>query len=221
MSHDATLLMTEFVTHDVQRLLLTRPDGLDWQPGQGVEVFIDDEEWREEGRPFTPTSLPDDGLLEFMTKRYPKGDGMTMALHALKPGARLKLSDAFGTITHKGPGTFIAAGTGVTPFLGILRRLAADDALVGHKLLLTNKGERDVICEKELKHYLGDDCVLTFTREHEPGHQGQRIDVDFLKSHLSTFDGMFYVCGPDAFVESINDQLKELEVQPEQLVYEQ
>ncbi|MBK5931468.1 hypothetical protein [Halochromatium salexigens] len=61
----------------------------------------------------------------------------------------------------------------------------------GHKLLLTNKTERDLICEKELK------------------------------SHLSTFDGMFYVCGPDAFVEAINDQLQNLGVQLEQLVYEQ
>lgn len=221
MSHEATLLMTEFVTHDVQRLLLTRPEGLDWQPGQGVELFIDNDEWRDEGRPFTPTSLPNDQLLEFTTKRYPNGDGMTVALHALKPGAGLKLSDAFGSITYQGPGTFIAAGTGVTPFLGILRRLAADDALDGHKLLLTNKGERDVICEKELKHYLGDHCVLTFTREHQPDHQGQHIDAGFLKSHLSTLDGRFYVCGPDAFVESINDQLKTLGVQPEQLVYEQ
>jgi cytochrome-b5 reductase len=221
MSHDATLLMTELVTHDVQRLLLTRPDGLDWQPGQGVEVSIDNDEWRDEGRPFTPTSLPSDRLLEFTTKRYPDGDGMTMALHALKPGAGLKLSDSFGTITYQGPGTFIAAGTGVTPFLGILRQLAADEALEGHKLLLTNKSERDVICEKELKHYLGDDCVLTFTREHEPGHQGRRIDVTFLKSHVGNFDGKFYVCGPDAFVKSINEQLQDLGVKPEQLVYEQ
>ncbi|WPL18425.1 Naphthalene 1,2-dioxygenase system ferredoxin--NAD(+) reductase component [Thiorhodovibrio winogradskyi] len=221
MSHDATLLMTEFVTHDVQRLLLTRPEGLDWQPGQGVEIHIDTDEWRDEGRPFTPTSLPNDQLLECTTKRYPKGDGMTMALHALQPGAQLKLSDAFGSITYQGPGAFIAAGTGVSPFLGILRRLAADDALDGHRLLLTNKGKRDVIREKELKHYLGDDCVLTFTREHEPGEQGQRIDLDFLRSHLSTFNGKFYVCGPDAFVESINGQLKELGVQPGQLVYEQ
>ncbi|MBK5931467.1 hypothetical protein [Halochromatium salexigens] len=78
---------------------------------EGVEVHIDNDEWRDEGRPFTPTSLPDDRLLEFTTKRYPDGDGMTMALHALQPGAQLKLSDAFGSITYKGPGTFIAAGT--------------------------------------------------------------------------------------------------------------
>ncbi len=220
MSYDATLLMTEFVTHDVQRLLLTRPDGLDWHPGQGVEVRIDNDEWRDEARPFTPTSRPDDRLLEFTTKRYPDGDGMTVALHALQPGAGLKLSDAFGTITYQGPGTFIAAGTGVTPFLGILRQLAADDALRGHQLLLTNKSERDVICEKELRHYLGDDCVLTFTREQEPGREGQRIDIDFLQSQVTDFQGKFYVCGPDAFVQSIKDHLQGLDVKPEQLVYE-
>lgn len=220
MSYDATLLMTQFVTHDVQRLLLTRPEGFDWQPGQGVKVRIDNEEWRDEGRPFTPTSLPHDRLLEFVIKRYPEGDGLTVALHALKPGAGLKLSDPFGTITYQGSGTFIAAGTGLTPFLGILRQLAADDGVKGHQLLLTNKSKRDVICEKELQHYLGADCVLTFTREQEPGRQGRRIDADFLKSHVASFDGMFYICGPDAFVESINDHLQGLDVQPKQLVYE-
>jgi ferredoxin-NADP reductase len=220
MSYDATLLMSEFVTHDVRRLLLSRPEGLDWQPGQGIEVRIDTEEWRDEGRPFTPTSTPDALVLELTTKRYPERDGMTMALHALEPGAKLQLSDAFGTISYQGPGTFIAAGTGITPFLGILRRLAADDALEGHRLLFSNKSERDVICEKELLHYLGEDCVLTYTREHEPEQDGRHIDAIFLRAHAGDLSQRFYVCGPDGFVQSVNDHLLSLGVHPSQLVYE-
>jgi cytochrome-b5 reductase len=45
MSYEATLLMREFVTHDVQRLLLTRPTALDWQPGQGIELAISATIW--------------------------------------------------------------------------------------------------------------------------------------------------------------------------------
>ena len=222
MPHEATLLMRQFVTHDVQRLLLTRPDGLDWQPGQGIELAIDQDEWRDQGRPFTPTSLREDRILELTVKRYPEEDGVTEALHQLEPGARLLLSDdAFGSITYQGPGTFIAAGTGVTPFLGILRQLAKDDALLsGHRLLLSNKAERDVISAPELAHYLGDELVLTFTHEHAPGQQGRRIDAEFLDAKVADRDGYCYVCGPDGFVEAMNDALRAIGVPAEKLVYE-
>lgn len=220
MPHDATLMMRELVTHDVQRLLLSRPDGLDWLPGQGVELALAQEGFREEWRPFTPTSLLEDRLLELTVKRYPEEDGVTQALHALEPGARLLVSDPFGSITYQGPGTFIAAGTGVTPFLAMLRRLAKDDTLAGHRLLLSNKSEADVICAKELDYYLGDELVLTFTREHEPGPHGRRIDATFLDANIGNRDGYFYVCGPDAFVSDINEALLTLGIHPQQLVYE-
>ena len=41
MSHASTLLMTQFVTHDVKRFLLSKPEGFEWQPGQGVDVRIE------------------------------------------------------------------------------------------------------------------------------------------------------------------------------------
>lgn len=221
MPHATELLMRQFVTHDVQRLVLSRPEGLDWQPGQGVELAIDREGWRDEARPFTPTCLTADRVVEFTIKRYPEAqDSVTEALHALDPGAALLLGDPFGTITYQGPGTFIAAGTGVTPFLAILRQLARDDKLGQHRLLLSNKSERDVICAKELSHYLGDELVLTFTREHQPEEQGRRIDADFLEAHLGDRDGYCYVCGPDAFVTDVKEALSSLGVPSDRLVYE-
>jgi cytochrome-b5 reductase len=214
------LLMSQFVTHDVRRLLLERPRPLDWQPGQGIELMIDEDPWRDQGRPFTPTSQPEDLILELTLKRYPQRDGVTEHLHAPSPGAGLLVGDAFGTIKYQGPGTFIAAGTGLTPFLAILRRLAAQNKLDGHRLLLTNKSERDVICAKELHHYLGEDLVLSFSRENDPNRQGQRIDANFLEANIGQRDGMFYVCGPDAFVKDINDHLASFGIDEEQLVYE-
>jgi cytochrome-b5 reductase len=220
MSKPTTLLMSELVTHDVRRLLLTKPEGLSWKPGQGIEVRIDEDAWRDRARPFTPTSLPDDLILELTLKRYPERDGVTVALHGLRPGAKLLLGEPFGSIRYAGPGTFIAAGTGVTPFLAILRQLALDDALSGHQLLLTNKTERDVICREELEHYLGERCILTHTHEHDLGHEGHRINAGFLAGHIHSTDQYFYVCGPEGFVESINAHLLNLGVHPDRLVYE-
>jgi cytochrome-b5 reductase len=220
MTYTARLLMTEFVTHDVRRLLISRPEGLEWEPGQGVEVAIDEDGLRGATRPFTPTSLPRDRLLELTVKRYPARDGVTCGLHALAPGAPLLIGDPFGAIRYRGPGTFIAAGTGITPFLAILRALALDDRLSGHRLLLSNRSEHDVICRDELSHYLGERCILTFTRGHEPAHQGRHIDAGFLDANIGDRKGQFYVCGPPGFVERVNMNLLSIGVHPRQLVYE-
>lgn len=40
MSDTATILTTRFVTHDVKRFVVSRPSGLKFEPGQGVEVAL-------------------------------------------------------------------------------------------------------------------------------------------------------------------------------------
>jgi ferredoxin-NADP reductase len=220
MTHEVTLLMSSFVTHDVKRFIVTRPDGFQFEAGQGVELAIDHPDWREKGRPFTPTSLHDDRVLEFIIKAYPAHNGVTQALHSLEPGARLLMSEPFGTIRYKGPGVFIAGGAGITPFIAILRQLARDDGLEGQGLIFSNRTPADVIVEKELRHLLGERCVLTCTQEHAAGYENRRIDRDFLSEHISDFGQHFYVCGPPEFNESLNDVLKGLGAKPDLLVFE-
>jgi cytochrome-b5 reductase len=168
--------MTEFVTHDVKRFFLTKPRNFGYEPGQGVKMVINEPKWRnEESRPFTPTSLRDDKILEFTIKRYPTLRGVTDKLHSLGVGAKLLKSEAFGTITCKGPGVFIAAGAGVTPFIAISRHLAREGKIDSNSLISSNKPPADVICEKELRHYFGSRCIITFTRESTPGYENRRI----------------------------------------------
>lgn len=220
MTHEVTLLMSGFVTHDVKRFIVTRPDGFEFEPGQGVELAIDHPDWREEKRPFTPTSLGADRVLEFTIKSYPAHEGVTQALHALEPGAQLLMSDPFGTIQYKGPGVFIAGGAGVTPFIAILRQLAREQRLEGQSLLFSNKTPADVIIEQELRHILRERCVLTCTDEEAPGYENRFIDRDFLSEHVRDFGQHFYVCGPPKFNDSVNDALKDLGAKPDLLVFE-
>jgi ferredoxin-NADP reductase len=221
MTHKVTLLMSGFVTHDVRRFVVTRPEGFEFEPGQGVELAIDDPDWREEARPFTPTSLRDDRVLEFTIKGYPAHEGVTQALHALKPGGQLLMSDPFGTIRYKGPGVFIAGGAGVTPFMAILRQLSREDRLDDHHLLFSNKTPADVIVEKELRYMLKERCVLTCTDEEAPGYDNRLIDRDFLSEQVSDFDQHFYVCGPPEFNKAVNKALKDLGAEADLLVFEE
>ena len=58
-------------------------------------MVINEPEWRnQESRPFTPTSLRTDRLLEFIIKKYPSGEGVTDKLHSLAVGAKLLRSVA-------------------------------------------------------------------------------------------------------------------------------
>ena len=222
MSYQTTILMSQFVTHDVKRFIVTKPEGFSFLPGQGVELVIDQDKWRDEdGRPFTPTSLATDQVLEFTIKRYPDHKGVTDKLHTLKPGAKLLLSDPFGSIAYKGPGVFIAGGAGITPFLAIIRQLAAESKLSGNSLLFSNKTPQDVICEKELRHAFGDRCHLICTRQKAAGYESGRIDRNYLERQLSPDDKYTYVCGPELFVTEITAALKNLGRDAESIVFEE
>jgi cytochrome-b5 reductase len=220
MNHRVSLLMSQFVTHDVKHFIVSKPDGFAVEPGQGVELAIDQPGLREQPRPFTPTGLAADRVLEFTIKGYADHAGVTQALHQLEPGAELLISEPFGTIRYQGPGVFIAGGAGITPFLAILRNLARKGEIGGQTLIFSNKSPRDVICEKELRHMLGERCNLLCTEAAAPGYVHRRVDRAFLEETVRDFKQRFYVCGPPPFMEAVNGALTALGASVESLVFE-
>lgn len=214
------LLMSEFVTHDVKRFIVSKPAGFTFEPGQGVELAINQPDWSVETRPFTPTSLVDDEILEFTIKNYPDHEGVTRELHRLTPGTELIISEPFGTITFHGPGVFIAGGAGITPFMAILRDQARKGQAKQNMLIFSNKTPADIICEKEFRYYLGERCILTCTDEQQPGYENVRIDQNFLKQKITDFKQYFYVCGPPGFMTAVQNALQALGADPQSLVFE-
>ncbi len=220
MSFKAKLLMSNTVTHDTKRFVTTKPEGFDFEPGQGVELFIDSPEYAADGRPFTPTSRRQDQVLEFTIKRYPGDNSVTEALHALQPGAEFIIKGPFGAITYQGPGVFVAAGAGVTPFMAILRSLVAEGKLDGQQIIFSNQRLDDLIYGEELRAYLGDKALFTFTRERAAHLLTRRVDGALVREVARTPDQYFYLCGPDAFVKGLKADLLEWGVPDERLVYE-
>ena len=205
------LLLREFVTHDVQRYILAKPEGFSFTPGQALEMAIDEPEWRDQARPFTLTNRVDDRVLELMIKSYGSHDGVTQHLAEAKPGTKLRISEPFDSFKYEGPGWFIAAGAGITPFLAIIRDLADRGELDRQKLIYSNKTGDDIIQQRELRAAFGENAHFVCTRESSPlcSHFGH-VDEDFLHQHIREFDEEFYVCGPPAFTQQVKKTLRDL-----------
>ncbi len=212
----------EDVTHNVRRYRLERPEGYSFQPGQATEVSLDEEGWRDKKHPFTFTALADDPFLEFTIKSYFKtgGDGVTERLYGYKPGQSLVLRDVWGTITYKGPGTFIAGGAGVTPFIAILRDLHHRRKMAGHTLIVSNRTEADIILREEFESFAGLDIIWTVTDDPASSLLHEKINEAFLKQHVGSFEQNFYICGPDNMVRQLRGTLKELGANVENVTWE-
>lgn len=221
MEHITKILMIEFVTHNVKRFILEKPENYKFIPGQATDLSINLPRWKSEKRPFTFTSLNNDLVLEFTIKSYPEHNGVTKKLHELNPGDELIINDPLGTINYRGTGTFIAGGAGITPFIAILRQLKKENKIEGNKFIFSNKLQKDIILEKEFKEiFPPEDIILTLTEEKNNAYENKPIDLDFLKEHIANFNQFFYICGPPGFVLSIKKTLESLGANKDILVVE-
>lgn len=219
--HIVKILEANYITHDVRRFLIEKPEGFTYIPGQATDVSINTPDWRDELRPFTFTSLTDDSRLEFMIKIYKDHKGVTNLLGQLDKGDELILHDVFGAIQYRGKGTFIAGGAGITPFIAIFRDLYKKNELQGNRLFFSNKTLSDVIMEDELTKMLKANFTKIFTRENKIGLITGRIDKNFLMGHITDSHQQFYVCGPDSFVQDISKLLLNIGAMSQAVVLEE
>lgn len=219
-NQEVTIKSIGHATHDVLHIVVEKPVGMDFTPGQATEIFVNKSGWENEGRPFTFICLPQDNDLEFMIKTYPSRKGVTNELLSLKVGDHLILNGVFGAIAYKDEGTFIAGGAGVTPFIAIFRNLKAQGKLGNNKLIFANKTKEDIILEKEFKTMLGDNFINILSEDTAEGIAHGRITEKFLKNCELSYDKPFYICGPPSMMEAVEKMLSNLNVKKDQLVEE-
>lgn len=198
------------VTHDTNHYVFSRPDGMAFEPGQAAEIAIQKDGWRDEGRPFTFTSMPSDSDLEFVIKTYPDHDGVTEQMSLLEPGAEVTIDGPFGAIQDQGLGVFLAAGAGITPFIPILKKRALDGRMEGSHLIFSNKTEKDIILRGQWEAMQGLKTTFVVTDEEVAGLHNGQIDKSFLEAEIKGFDQKFYLCGPGGFVDAMRDALTKL-----------
>lgn len=189
-------------------------------PGQFAFLTLQPGAARAETHPFTISTPPrPDGMLGFTIKRV--GD-FTAGLASLQPGARAVVQGPFGLFSHLShpPGdlVLIAGGIGITPFLSMLRHMAATGE--GRKLTLIwgNRHESDILLRDELdvlRQRLPGLRVVHVLSEEEDG-EGEKglVELELLKRVLPQDDllARFYVCGPAPMMQMVRGALRSLGV---------
>ncbi|SLN15238.1 FAD-binding oxidoreductase [Pseudooctadecabacter jejudonensis] len=223
MPYDIILRHVEQVTPDTRKLTFSKPDGFTFTPGQATDMAVLREGWENEQRPFTMTSFPDDDHLEFVIKSYPDHNGVTEQIGALQVGEHVRITDPWGAIKDKGNGVFFAGGTGITPFIPILRQRAREGTLKGCTLVLAAKTEDGLILKDEWDAMTDLDTVYVLSDENKHPFDHGRICLEVANEFVAGHgEGthMFYICGPSGMVSNVKDNLTFMRVAPERIVTE-
>ena len=105
----------------------------------------------------------------------------------------------------------LGGGSGVVPLMAMLRHRRRTMPDLPMRLVYSVRHADDVIYENEL----GDDALLTFTREPPEGWSGHRGHIDSeLIGAAGIDDGTAFVCGSNGFVETASQLLLEVGMAP-------
>jgi ferredoxin-NADP reductase len=193
MKHEVKILSKRNLNHDVIQFRLERPVGYQFVAGQAIELMLS-EPVSKGPAPFTFTGLNTDPYLELTIKIYEEHKSLTAALSRLNVGDTVMITDPWDSFINSGPGIFLAGGSGITPFVALLRQMQKEGKVGNSWLFFSNKTSDDVFLHAELKNILGDHYVNVITRD-ENGEDSHYIDEALLKKYVKDLSQPFMYAG--------------------------
>jgi ferredoxin-NADP reductase len=190
------------------------------RPGQHVDVRLTAEDGYQAQRSYSIASAPREGGFDLTVERLDDGEVSPYLVDELRPGDVFELRGPVGGYfvwepSVGGPLLVVGGGSGVVPLMSMLRVRPAD---VEARLIYSARTLDDVLYRDELAA-LGDDVVLTLTREQRDGFRSGRVDAELLREGGFAPDAQphIYVCGPTGFVEAVASAFVELGHAPERV----
>ena len=192
-------------TPRVKSFRIALPMWMEHLPGQHYEVRLTAPDGYRAQRSYSIASSPlDAGGIELTIDRLEDGEVSPYFRDVLVEGDEVEVRGPFTSyFVWRGerPVLLVGGGSGVVPLMSMLRhrRLTMPDLPM--RLLYSVRHADDVIYADEL----GDDAVLTFTREAPDGWTGHVGHVDpnlVAQVAASLMPGTAFVCGSDGFVEA-------------------
>ena len=193
-----------------------------FQAGQYINVFVETGGIRT-SRPYSIASSPTQtGYYEIAVRRVEDGFVSNYLLDELKPGDQLESSAPSGNF-HYNPLfsgnqlALIAGGSGITPFMSMIRELADKNLSRRLHLLYGCRVEDDVLYGEELERISSAHRNFTWdlvVSEPAPSCSGLKgfINSSLIKERLGGPDWMFYVCGPEAMYQFCLPELEKLKI---------
>lgn len=178
-------------------------------------------------RPYSIASTPSSPFLEFVIEM--RGGDLTGKLDKLGVGDVVGIEAPYGHMAYRGEGklALVAGGTGVSPFIGMLRHICEKDIQGTFLLFYSTRSRERILFHDELlgmqKRNPGIKVVITLTREEPPGWDGEcgRISEDMLKRHAGEPAGFEWrLCGPPEMVKGVRGCLETLGVEAKKMKIE-
>ncbi|WP_205873695.1 FAD-binding oxidoreductase [Mycobacterium camsae] len=213
--HPARIVGLDRVADTVMRLRLSllSDDGscsADFESGQFVRITVPGSEVR---RAYSPANVANwDGALEFYIRLLPGGAMSEYLIGSAAVGDELRVSSAKGdfALVENGfrPRWFIAGGTGLSPLLSMLRRMAEWGDTQPARLFFGVTRHTEVFGQDELRTLaatLPDLRVDTLVWQADPawsGATGNPVELAAAEAALLDEWPDVYVCGPPPMVDA-------------------
>lgn len=231
---DAKIVQIKDLTHNTKSFLLRLSNDKHflYQAGQFV-TLIAEIAGKDVRRAYSIASPPPRDekhaeYIELIVKHVP-GGAMTSYLFSLKEGSSIRLAGPFGKFILKEPiqegDIFMATGSGIAPFMAMLRKVFRDHNPKQFYLFFGAKTQEEIIYAEEL---------LTWNRIHDNFHfipclsepvedwDGETGYVqDKLHDYIKEFKNkQAYLCGIPMMVSQARDRLMKLGMKEENIYRE-
>jgi ferredoxin-NADP reductase len=166
-------------------------------------------------RSYSVASSPlDEGQIELTIDLLDDGEVSPYFHEVVQEGDQVELRGPFTSYfvwRGESPVLLVGGGSGVAPLMAMLRHKRRTMPELDMRLVYSVRYPDDVIYADEV----GDDAVLTYTREAPGGWSGHtgHIDAELLRAPAEGAR-LAFVCGSNGFVETASDLLVELGMEP-------
>jgi ferredoxin-NADP reductase len=193
-------------------LRLDVPDRVDHLPGQHYVVRLTAPDGYVAQRSYSIVSAPHDPLVELFVERLDEGEVSTFLADLVEPGDELAVQGPIGgwfVWSGETPALCVGGGTGVAPFVGMLRHARQLDRLDLLRIAVSARTRAQLPYADE---FLAAGATVALSREAGPdGRPAGRLAADDVQPLLRA-EATAYVCGSAGFAESASALLVELGV---------
>jgi len=190
-------------------------------PGQHYDVRLTAPDGYQAQRSYSIASSPlDQGQIELTIDRLDDGEVSPYFHDVVVEGDEVEVRGPFASyFVWRGeePVLLVGGGSGVVPLIAMLRHRRRTMPELPMRLVYSVRSAGDVIYADEL----GDDTLLTFTREPPEGWSGHtgRIDARLI-DEASFASGPAFICGSNGFVETAGRLMTEAGMAPQRICTE-